>query len=119
MKLVEYQRQTARNIKRIQGKLQRNATIQIYVNDENGRRLVTAKEEMEQACIQENIERFSQSKDTPPMIEPLILDLGYLGNTIEAQSILDGTYQPSPNIDPYAKLLLQELRMPEMSDHTL
>ena len=68
---------------------------------------------MEQACIKENIERFSQSNNTPPMTEPLVSELGFLGNMEEAQSILNDTYQPPEDIDPYAKLLIQELHMPE------
>ena len=37
LRSIEMQKTTARNIKRMQGKLQCNATIKIYVSDENGR----------------------------------------------------------------------------------
>jgi hypothetical protein len=47
---------------------------------------------MEEACIEENISRFSQTHDTPPMMEPLLSNLGFLADTQEAQEILDGTY---------------------------
>ena len=110
---IERQRTIARNIKRMQGKLQRNATIQIYVNDANGRRLVTDKTEMEEACMEENDARFSQSESTPPMTSPLLTDLGYLADTPEAQAILQGTYTPPPETDQYAALFLKELRMPD------
>jgi hypothetical protein len=113
MRKIEQQRRIARNIKRMQGKLVRNATIQIVVNDHEGRRVVTDKTEMENACIHENISRFSQSHDTPPMVEPLVDDLGFLADTTEAQSILDGTYQAPPGLSHYAALLLRELRMPD------
>ena len=110
---IDRQRTVARNIKRMQRKLQRNATIQIYVNDEDGRRLVTDKNDIEDACIAENDSRFSQSEGTPPMIEPLLTDLGYLADTPEAAAILEGSYIPPPETDKYAILFLQELRMPE------
>jgi hypothetical protein len=83
------------------------------VNDKYGRRVVTDKCEMEDACIDENIAWFSQSHDTPPMTEPLVSDLGYLADTPESQSILDGTYIPPPGVNFYARLLLRELRMPD------
>ena len=97
----------------MQGKLQRSATNQVFVNDHEGRRLVTTKEDIENACINENISRFTQSKDTPPMQEPLLSALGDLADTPEAEAILDGTYAPPPETDHYAKLLIQELRMPD------
>ena len=48
------------------------------------------------------------------MTEPLLSHLGYLADTAEAQQILDGTYEPPTNLDPYAKKLLDELHMPEI-----
>jgi hypothetical protein len=103
---IAKQKRLARNIKRMQGKLQRNATVQIVVNDEHGRRVVTEKQEMEEACIEENIARFSQSQDTPPMMEPLVDQLGYLADTTEAEEILQGTYQPPEGTNYYARLFL-------------
>lgn len=74
LRSIEQQRRVARNIKRMQGKLQRNATLQVVVNDD-GRHVLTEKEDMEEACITENIARFRQSEDTPPMTEPLVTHL--------------------------------------------
>lgn len=113
LRSIELQKRVARNIKRMQGKLQRNATLQIIVNDSTGRHVVTDKEAMEEACIDENLSRFTQSEGTPPMMEPLLSDLGYLGDTTEADEILQGTYQPPAGTDYYAKLFLRELRMPD------
>ena len=113
LRTIEQQRTVARNIKRMQGKLHRNATTQVFVNDQDGRRLVTTKEAIENACIDENISRFTQSKDTPPMQEPLLSALGDLADTPEADAILDGTYTFPPDTDYYAKLFFQELRMPD------
>jgi hypothetical protein len=36
---------------------------------------------MESACSQENKSRFSQLEATPPMQEPKVSELGYLGDT--------------------------------------
>jgi hypothetical protein len=113
LRTIEQQKTVARNIKRMQGKLQRNATTQIFVTDATGRRTVTKKEDIEAACITENIARFTQSEDTPPMTEPLISELGYLADTDAAEAVLAGTFVPPPETDEYAKLLLAELRMPD------
>jgi hypothetical protein len=97
----------------MQGKLQRNATTQVYVNSQEGRRLITKNEDIEDACIEENIARFSQSEDTPFMQEPLLSALGYLADTPAAESILQGTYKPPTELDRYTKLFINELRMPD------
>jgi hypothetical protein len=97
----------------MQGKLQRNATTQVYVNDQEGRRLVTKKEEIEEACIAENIARFSQSEATPFMQEPLLSELGYLADTPTAEAILQGIYEPPTELDKFTKLFINELRMPD------
>jgi hypothetical protein len=69
---------------------------------------------MEQACFTENDHRFSQSESTPPMVEPLISDLGYLGDTTAAEEILAGTYKIPSGIDQYTVKLINELRTPEV-----
>jgi hypothetical protein len=66
LRSIEQQRTIARNIKRMQGRLQRNATIKIYTTNEEGRHVLTEKADIEDACIKENIARFTQSNDTPP-----------------------------------------------------
>ncbi len=53
-------------------KLGQNATSQLYVTENNIRRLVTDKLGMERACCAENDQRFSQSESTPPMTDPLL-----------------------------------------------
>jgi hypothetical protein len=47
------------------------------------------------------------------MTSPLLDDIGFLAKTRQAQEILDGTYIPSAETDPYMKKFLNELRMPE------
>jgi hypothetical protein len=65
---------------------------------------------MEQACMIENEDRFSQSSGTPFMTHPLLSDFGYLADTAFTTQILQGTFQVPPDIDKYAALLLQELQ---------
>ena len=94
-------------------KLDRPPTTQVYVTENNQRRLATTKEDIEQVCINENDSRFSQSSDTRFMQPPLVNHLGYLAETPIADQILQGTYHPPEHLDKYTKKMIQELRMPD------
>ena len=48
------------------------------------------------------------------MQPPLVDDLGYLAETEMAEQVLDGTYEPTQEVDQYARELLHELRRPEI-----
>jgi hypothetical protein len=75
--------------------------------DQNGKwRECTKKEDIEDGCIWYSKKRFCQTKPTPFMQQPLVVQFGYLGIGPQAQSVLDGTYQPLVHIDPYAARLL-------------
>ena len=85
----EWQKRIAKNIKRARGKLSRSATTQVYVTEDGTRRLVMNKREIEQACINRNLARFTQSHGTPLMVEPMPSALGLLADTEVAQDILN------------------------------
>jgi hypothetical protein len=114
LKQVLFQKRTARNVKRMRRKLGQNATTQLYVTENHVRRLVSDKIGMETACFVENDSRFSQSESTPPMMEPLLSDLGYLADTQAAEEILAGTYTIPSGVDEYTAKLIKELRTPEV-----
>jgi hypothetical protein len=42
--------------------------------------------------MENNEQHFRMTETTPPRQEPLVTELGYLGNTEAARQILDGTY---------------------------
>jgi hypothetical protein len=48
--------------------------------------------------IENNSARFCLTKNTPPMTEPLLSELGYLSNTEAARQILGGTYVCPPTL---------------------
>jgi hypothetical protein len=110
---IEQQCMVARNIKRMQGKLQHNTTTQVSINHKRGRRTVTSKDDIEDACVEENISRFSQSNNMPFMQEPLLPLISYLADTPAAKDILQGTFEIPPGMDKYTKLFINELRMPD------
>jgi hypothetical protein len=74
---------------------------------------------MERACCWENDQHFSQSESTPPMTDPLILDLGYLADNHAADRILAGTYQIPVGVDIYTTKLITELCMPDVIRNNL
>jgi hypothetical protein len=112
---VEKQRRQARNIKRMRGKLGTGQVTKVYQTNEDGTQTVCETQEtMVNAFFKENDSRFSQSELTPPMLSPLVEDLGYLAETEMADQVLAGCYEPIQEVDRYARELLQELRLPEI-----
>jgi hypothetical protein len=49
-----------------------------------------------------------------PMQPPRVADLGYLAETEMAEQVLNGSYEHSQAVDPYARELIFELRRPEI-----
>ena len=113
LRRVTNQKTQARNVKRMLKKLGQNATTKLYYTSNGTRVECTNKSTMENACIAENISRFSQAETTPPMTEPLVSEIGYLADTEAAESILAGNYEIPSDLDPYAALRICELRMPD------
>jgi hypothetical protein len=99
-------------VKRIRQKSSNGAVTKLYYTKNNIRTEFLTKVTMENACISENIGRFSQTNDTPPMNGSLIADLGYLAETNAKDHILDGSYVPPTGTDQYMCEFLEELRMP-------
>ena len=112
---IERQRRQARNIKRMRGKLGTGQVTKVYQTDEDGTKTVCETQKtMIKAFFKENDSRFSQTESTPPMQPPLVVDLGYLAETEMAEQVLDGSYEPTQDVDQYARELLHELRRPEI-----
>ena len=117
---VEKQRRQARNIKRMRGKLGTGQVTKVYQTDEDGTKTVCETQKtMIKAFFKENDARFSQTESTPPMQPPLVDDLGYLAETAIAEQVLDGSYEPPPEVDRYAREILHELRRPEIVRKTM
>jgi hypothetical protein len=111
---VEKQRRQARNIKRMRGKLGSGQVTKVYQTDEDGStKVCDTRTTMIKAFFKENNSRFSQTESTPPMQSPLVEDLGYLAETEMAEQILEGSYEPTKELDHYAQELIHELRRPE------
>ena len=110
------QRQLAQRVKRLTGK-QRNAPLRSVdapvMNDPLSRMECQDKLSIEQAFVAEGTRRFSQTNDTPLMQPEFVQRVGYLAELPGAEEILNGTFVPDPNMDPYAVQFLAHLKMEE------
>jgi hypothetical protein len=91
--LTQHARQKcqALQVKAVQNNLRQGGIIKLYTLNDNGTiRELTTKKEMEQACMIENEDRFSQSSNTPFMTHPLLSDFGYLTDTAFTTQLLQG-----------------------------
>jgi len=102
----EKQRQLFRRICLSQ-QLHRQTGGLMYVIDSAGNECRT-KDDMEQACLQENQSRFDQAADTPFLAEPLFSLIGQLGEGPGTQAILQGVFD-IPGISDQMKDLLTHL----------
>ena len=74
---------------------------------------MTEKSEVEQACIDEHLRKFSQTNNTPPMQPPLSTLLGDLANTEFCENILNGTAEFPDDLEEYRVDFLKQLKKPE------
>ena len=73
---------------------------------------LTTKKELKDAITEENIQRFSLIKGTPFTEGQLHEDIGDLANKLGAQLILDGNYQPPPDLENPTNRVIKLLRKP-------
>jgi hypothetical protein len=108
------QRKLAQRVKRLTGK-QRGAPLRsVSAPNEiaNGTRIeCNDKLSIEKAFTAEGTRRFSQAQATPLMQPEFIARVGYLGELDGTEQILDGTFIPPTNMDPYAVDFLSHLKM--------
>jgi hypothetical protein len=114
LKTREHIRRTHRRIRWVFDTQQQGAITFVETNDAGGNRVERAtKEEVEQACMDENEQRFRQANNTPFMKSPLVEEFGYLGIGEKAREVLEGTYTPPPGTNKYAAMLLEQLKIPD------
>ena len=106
-------RDNNRRMRHVLGRKRAGAVIRIGVGEGAEYIELSEKEVVEMKIMENNTKRFRLTENTPPMQEPLLSDLGYLGDTPEAEMIMDGTYVCPPGVDEYTQDFFQCLRRPE------
>ena len=77
-------------------------------------KVVDTQDSLVQAVAESNLRRQKQTETTPFRTAPLRDEFGYCAENYEnIQAVLDGTYNPPPGTDQYAKEFLRELQMPD------
>jgi hypothetical protein len=114
-------RTTARRVKAVLGTHRSAGVTMISAPDADNEsgpwKERTSQVEIEAGCRWENQRRFSQTNRTPPMIQPLHTQLGFLGITSDAKYVLEGNFQARAGVDPYAARLLEKLQtIPDPQD---
>jgi hypothetical protein len=99
----EQQQDNARRMKHIWGKQRAGAVSKVGIGEGEEYQEDEDQATVERLIIENNAARFWLTEDTPPMSEPLLLDLGYLANTSAAEEILQGTYVCPPGTDEYTQ----------------
>lgn len=109
----ERQRRNGRAAKRARGKLGKSRVTKVFYTEEGIEQEATLRKEMEEAITSENIDRFSQTNDTPPMNPQVLQMVGDIGQNSIMESILDGgPVWDSMPVSKQAKELFQQLKRP-------
>ena len=107
----ERQRTSARRIKATLGKLHGGSITKVDIEHGDGSiEEITTKEGIEEACMNENENKYRQTQMSPFMKEPLLSDIGYLGNTKACEDILRGRYTVPEGVNIYTRELIHHMR---------
>ena len=94
---VEEQRRQGTIARSITGKLKGARVSMVTTQNPDGQMTHhTTKRAVEDAIIDANKFKYSQSTDTPPMQPSFVAEFGYTGNTPAAEAVLNGTVNLCP-----------------------
>jgi hypothetical protein len=107
------QRKLAQRVKRLTGKQRGDPLRSVDAPSDNSddRTMCHDKLSIEEAFVGEGTRRFSQTNGTPLMQPNFTRRVGYLAELPGADEILQGTFIPDPNMDPYTIQFLEHLKM--------
>ena len=110
---IEKQKEAAKAISTLRQKMRPRVT-KVFTTVDNLRLEYNTKEQIEKACIEENIRRFSQSQNTPPMDYNITERFGFFAEKEGVEGILGG-YESLEDIeDHYLKMVLEAMTRPNV-----
>jgi hypothetical protein len=110
----EKQRNTARKLRYLRGKIQYGSITMVTTLDAQGNRIeVTNQTDMEQAILDNNNQKFLQSSHTPFYQFPLKEEFGFKGLTLASQAVLAGVYDSNHDLDQRMLDVIAQWQMPE------
>jgi len=113
MKRERLAHQLGRGSHQITGKGSKQGILKAKLTDSDGSIVEHhTQAEMIDAMRASNLSRQQQCLGTPSMSAPFTDDFGYLADTPAARDVISGSYNPSPQMDPYLVELLNVMAMP-------
>jgi hypothetical protein len=110
----ESQRNTARKLRLLRGKLKAGSTTMVTIEDADGNKVeITNQKDMELAILKNNHNKFLQSSNTPFYSSPLKEEFGFKGLTSSSQAALSGVYESNHDIDGRILELIAQWQMPD------
>jgi hypothetical protein len=110
----EQQRDTAKKIKYLQGKINTGSITTITIEDGKGSYIdIVGKEQVEKAIMANNEQKYKQSHHTPFFQFPLAGEFGFKGLTPASQAVLAALYESNHEIDSHVQGLLPQWQMPQ------
>jgi hypothetical protein len=109
--LRELQKISATQIKMVRGKLRSGGVSRVTYLDDNG--VVhepIGRGHLEDLCNKANEAKLQQTADTTFMTGAIQEDVGWVGIGPAVCMMLDGTYEPSEEVDEYTKKLIKQFR---------
>jgi len=83
----------------------------VSVIENDARKELTPKEDIEKACLGENRKKILQTQNTPAIMGQLARDLEKYSETVQAQAILKGEYEFPEELDQHSRDYIEELKM--------
>jgi hypothetical protein len=105
----EVQRDAVRHLRRVLGTTGNSRVDWIEVKEDGEMIRYDDQENIEKKIMESNKKQFCLTETSPPMQEPLVIELGYLTNTKTAEQILQGTYICPPGVDMHTQQFLASL----------
>jgi hypothetical protein len=107
----ECSRETSRFIRRLLGKTQGGSVAKVEVVNAQGNNMTLENQaDVEAAIMANNEARFRLTEDTPMMNQDFVADLGYLGCTVNAERILEGTYECPDGTDDFTRIFVDNMK---------
>ena len=108
LRIKEQQRQgrVARKIR----KQAQDPVTKVFITRDGVKECCHTKDTVEQACIEEGLARFNQTRPTPPMQDDVTDEFGFNAEKPPVNQVLEGTYDCEKIKDPFLRLLLSYMR---------
>ncbi len=101
-------------IRALKGTLASTNISQVEITEPHSPHLISGHRAVEQALCQSLQNRFMKAHGSPFLHPPLLQDVGFLGCSLAAKEILEGSYQCPLDMDKNTHLFIEALHWPAL-----